>query len=137
MISAGVLAIGGASYVEVSAISGGGLSAAGSGSAAGLGSGRGSNARSGPAAGGTSGTVADMSPSSFTVTTSAGQKVTINEASATKHLTGTSSASANGVAAGDGVLVLGITDSTAITATEVIVQPAGSAAKSATAIVVS
>jgi hypothetical protein len=136
MVAAAVLAIGGGSYGVVSAISGGGSSAASGGPAAGLGSGRGSNARSGPAAGGTSGTVAGMSPSGFTVTTSAGQKVTVKEASDTKYLTGTSSASASAVAAGDSVLVLGVTDSTAITATEVIVQPAGSAAKSATASVV-
>jgi hypothetical protein len=49
--------------------------------------------------------------------------VTVKEASDTKYLTGTSSASASAVAAGDSVLVLGVTDSTAITATEVILQP--------------
>ncbi|HXB50168.1 MAG TPA: hypothetical protein VNW50_20590 [Streptosporangiaceae bacterium] len=136
MVAAAVLAIGGGSYGVVSALSGGGSSAPGRGSPAGLGSGRGSNARSGPAAGGTSGTVAGMSSSGFTVTTSAGQKVTINEASATKYLNGTRSASASAVAAGDSVVVLGTTDSTMITATEVIVQPAGSAATSAAASVV-
>jgi hypothetical protein len=77
-----------------------------------------------------------MAPSGFTVTTSAGQKVTVSEASATKYLKGTSPASATAVAAGDNVLVLGTTDSTTITATQVIVQPAGGAAASAAASVV-
>jgi hypothetical protein len=75
-----------------------------------------------------------MSSSGFTVTTSTGQTVTVSEASATKYLNGTSSASARAVAAGDSVLVLGTTDSTTITATEVIVQPAGSAATSAASV---
>ena len=43
----------------------------------------GSNARSGPASGGASGTVASLSASKFTMTTSAGQKVTVDEASST------------------------------------------------------
>ena len=49
----------------------------------------GSNARSGPAAGGSSGTVDSVSKSGFTLTTSAGQKVTVNEASSTKYQKGT------------------------------------------------
>jgi hypothetical protein len=101
--------------------------AAGSGSA-GLGSGgAGSNARSGPAAGGASGTVGSVSTSSFTMSTSAGQKVTVDEASATTYQTGTSSSStsASSVATGDVVLVLGTTSGTTITATQVIVQPTG------------
>jgi hypothetical protein len=61
-------------------------SAAASGSPGHLGSGgRGSNARSGPAAGGSSGTVGNVSKSSFTLTTSAGQEVTVAEASSTKY----------------------------------------------------
>lgn len=43
----------------------------------------GSNARSAPAQGGASGTVATVSPSSFTMTTSTGQKVTVEEKSST------------------------------------------------------
>jgi hypothetical protein len=43
--------------------------------------GGGSNARSGPAAGGSSGTVTSVSKSGFTMTTSAGQKVTVDESS--------------------------------------------------------
>jgi hypothetical protein len=93
--AAAVVAIGGGSYGIATAVSGGGSAPAGggssassSGAAAGPGYGKGSNARSGPAAGGTAGTVVDMSSSGFTVTTSAGQKVTIDEASATKYLNG-------------------------------------------------
>jgi hypothetical protein len=142
---AAVVAIGGGAYGIVSAIPSGGSAAARSGSGssagsggfpAGLGTGRGSNARSGPAAGGTSGTVASMSPSGFTVTTSAGQKVTVSEASTTKYLTGTSPASATVIAAGASVIVLGTANNTTITATQVIVQPAGSAVTSVAAGVV-
>jgi len=99
---------------------------AGSGSAGGAGiGGGGSNARSGPASGGASGTVASVDPSSFTVTTSAGQKVTVNEASSTTYLQGTSSTSASAITTGEAVLVLGTTSGTTITATQVIVQPPG------------
>jgi hypothetical protein len=142
---AAVVAIGSGAYGIVSTITSGGSAAASSGSSAGggssagsggFGTGRGSNARSGPAAGGTSGTVASTSPSGFTVTTSAGQKVTVSEASTTKYLTGTSPASATAIAAGDSVVVLGTTESKTIMATQVIVQPAGSATTSAAAGVV-
>ena len=143
VVAVAVVAIGGGAYGIATAVSGGGSAAASGGSsassggvAAGLGSGRGSNARSGPAAGGTTGTVGDMSSSGFTVTTSAGEKVTVSEASATQYLNGTSPASARAVAAGDIVVVLGTTDSTTIAAAEVIVQPAGSAATSAASSVV-
>ena len=80
-----------------------------------------SNARSGPAAGGADGTVTSVSTSSFTLTTSAGQKVTIDENSSTQYLNGTSSTSANAVTKGESVLVLGTTDSTTITASQVVV----------------
>jgi hypothetical protein len=99
--------------------------AAGSGSA-GLGSGGGgSNARSGPAAGGASGTVGSVSTASFTLSTSAGQRVTVDEASSTTYQTGTSSTSASSIATGEVILVLGTTSGTTITATQVIVQPTG------------
>jgi hypothetical protein len=88
--------------------------------------GGGSNARSGPAAGGSSGTVSSVSTSGFTLTTSAGQKVTIKETSSTTYQKGTASTSASAITAGEPVLVLGTTDSTTITATQVTVQPAGS-----------
>jgi hypothetical protein len=93
-----------------------------SGFAGGTGSGGGaSNARSGPAAGGADGTVTSVSKSSFTLTTSAGQKVTIDEKSSTKYLKGTTSTSVSAVTKGESVLVLGTTNSTTITATKVIV----------------
>jgi hypothetical protein len=95
--------------------------AVGRGPAGGLGS----NARSGPASGGASGTVASLSASGFTLLTSAGQRVTVDEAPSTTYQKGTSSTSASAIAAGDDVLVLGTTSGTTIAATQVIVQPAG------------
>jgi hypothetical protein len=110
----------------------------GRGAAGGLGSGgAGSNARSGPAAGGSSGTVDGVSTSGFTLTTSAGQKVTVNEASSTTYQNGTNSTSASAITTGESVLVLGTTNGTTITATQVTVQPAGggSAASAAAGVV--
>jgi hypothetical protein len=97
----------------------------------------GSNARSGPAAGGTVGTVGSVSTSNFTVSTSAGQKVTVKKASSTKYRRGTSSISASAIRKGQSVLVLGTTNGTTITAGQVIVQPtgSGSATSSATKVV--
>jgi hypothetical protein len=60
------------------------------------------------------------------MTTSAGQKVTVDEASSTTYEKGTASTSANAITAGEPVLVLGTVNSTTITATQVTVQPAGS-----------
>jgi hypothetical protein len=100
--------------------------------------GAGSNARSGPAAGGASGTVSSVSTSSFTLSTSAGQKVTVNEASSTTYQKGTSSTSASAVTTGEGILVLGMTSGTTIAATQVIVQPTargGSAASAAARVI--
>jgi hypothetical protein len=85
----------------------------------------GSNARSAPAAGGAAGTVDSVSKSSFTLTTSAGQKVTVNEASSTKYVKGTSSISASAITKGTRVLVLGTVSSTIIKATQVIVHTTG------------
>jgi hypothetical protein len=90
------------------------------------GSGSGSNARSGPAAGGSIGTASSVSASGFTLTTTTGEKVTIKEASSTTYEQGTSTASASAVTNGAPVLVLGTTDNTTITATEVIVSPPAS-----------
>ena len=64
-----------------------------------------------------------MSASGFTLSTSTGQQVTVKEASSTSYEKGTSPASSGAVTTGEPVLVLGTTDSTTITATEVIVQP--------------
>jgi hypothetical protein len=87
----------------------------------------GSNARSGPAAGGVTGTVTSVSTSSFTVSTSAGGKVTVRKASSTKYKKGTKSSSASAVTKGKPVLVLGTTNGTTITATQVVVRPASGA----------
>jgi hypothetical protein len=98
--------------VIVIADSGSSSSAAKTGSPARSGAKAGSNARSGPAAGGVVGTVSAVSTSSFTVSTSAGQRVTVENAASTTYLKGTT------------VLVLGTTNGTTITATQVLVQPA-------------
>jgi hypothetical protein len=95
--------------------------------------GGGSNARSGPAAGGAAGTVGSVSTSSFAMTTSAGQQVTVNEASSTTYQNGTSSASASAITTGESVLVLGTTNGTTITATQVIVEPTGDASAASSA----
>jgi hypothetical protein len=121
---AAAIAIAGGAYGIVDATSGSGSAAAGTAKTTAVGS----HSGFGPAAGGTVGTVASVSTSSFTVSTSAGQKVTINETSSTK---GTGSTSASAVATGEPVLVLGTTNGTTLTATQVIVQPTG--VKSATA----
>jgi hypothetical protein len=97
----------------------------------------GSNARSGPAAGGSSGTVTGVSKSSFTISTPAGQKVTVKKASSTKYRKGTGSSSANAVKKGVSVLVLGTTNGTTITASKVVVQPAGGSTTPSAAGVVS
>ena len=55
------------------------------------------------------------------MTTSTGQKVTIDENSSTEYLNGTGSTSASAVTNGESVLVLGTTDSTTITASQVII----------------
>ena len=100
--------------------------------------GPGSNARSGPAAGGAAGTVDSVSTSGFTLSTATGQKVTVNEASSTTYREGTNAASASAITTGETVLVLGTTDGTIITATQVMLQPAGdygSAASSAAGVI--
>jgi hypothetical protein len=137
---AAAIAIGGGSYAIVSAASGSALASAStsasSSPARGPRTGGGaSNARSGPTAGGTEGTVSGVSPSGFALTTSAGQKVTITEASATTYQEGTSPASASAIAKGETVLVLGTTENTTIAATQVIVHPAAPAAATAAQVV--
>jgi hypothetical protein len=130
-VGATAIALGGGAYGIVSATANSNSVAASTATTANVGS----NARSGPAAGGTVGTVASVSKSSFTVSTSAGQKVTITEASSTTYTKGTHAASANAVMTGKPVLVLGTTNGTTITATQVIVQPTGSAAATFSAVV--
>jgi hypothetical protein len=114
-IGAVAIAIGGGAYGIVN-----GAAASPPGSRGGA-----SNARSGPAAGGTMGTVDSASASSFTLTTPAGQKVTVKKA--------VSSAS---VRKGENVLVLGTVDGTTITARALIAEPTNGSAKSAAAGVV-
>ncbi len=59
------------------------------------------------------------------MSTSAGQKVTVDEASSTIYQKGTSSTEARAITTGERVLVLGTTSGVTITATQVIVQPSG------------
>jgi hypothetical protein len=136
------IAVGGGAYGIVSATSGGSAAAStanttavGSNPRSGPAAGGASNARSGPASGGTVGTVGGVSKSSFTVSTSAGQKVTVHEASSTKYKKGTRSASASAITTGEPVLVLGTTNGTTITATQVIVQPTGGGSAKSSAVV--
>jgi len=127
-------------YGIVSATAGAGSGAASTATSASATSGQpvprggGSNARSGPAAGGSSGTVDSVSKSSFTISTPAGQKVTVKKASSTKYPKGTSSSSASAIRKGVSVLVLGRTSGTTITASKVVVQPtAGGGARTPSA----
>jgi len=97
-----------------------------------------SNARSGPAAGGAAGSVGSVATSSFTMSTAAGQRVTVDETPSTTYQKATSSTSASAITPGETVLVLGTTNGTTITATQVIVQPTGnygSAASSAAGVI--
>ncbi len=59
------------------------------------------------------------------MSTSAGQKVTIDKASSTTYKKGTSSTAASAVTTGEPVLALGTVNGTTITATQVIVRPTG------------
>jgi hypothetical protein len=95
--------------------------------------GPGSNARSGPASGGASGTVGSVSKSSFTLTTTAAQEVTVDVASSTKYKKGTNSTSVNAVKKGERVLVLGTTSGTTIMASQVIVESSGGGSTTAPA----
>jgi hypothetical protein len=108
----------------------GGAAGAGAHSAAGGGA---SNARSGPAEGGASGTVGTVSTSGFTLTTGAGEKVTVKEASSTTYKNGTDSTTASAPTAGADVVVVGTVDATTIAATQVIVEPAGTDGSAASA----
>ena len=99
----------------------------------GAGSTGGSNARSGPAAGGSAGTVGGVSGSAFTLTTSAGQKVTVDETSSTTYEKGSAPASAGAVSTDEPVLVLGTADGTTITATQVVVESTAVGSRSSTA----
>jgi hypothetical protein len=62
--------------------------------------------------------------------------VTVKKASSTKYRKGTSSISASAITKGESVLVLGTTNGTTITASQVIVQPKGGSAPPSAAQVV-
>jgi hypothetical protein len=137
-VAAAAIAIGGGAYGIVSATASTGSGAASAATLPSATSGRsvvggggGSNARSGPAAGGSSGAVDSVSKSSFTMSTSAAQKVTVKKASSTRYEEGTRLTSASAVTKGESVLVLGITSGTTITASQVIVEPADSVGSTA------
>jgi hypothetical protein len=79
-----------------------------------------------------------MSAAGFTLSTSTGRQVTVEEVAATTYQQGTNPTSASDVAAGQNVLVLGMANGTTITASKVLVQPsggAGSATSSAAGVV--
>ena len=130
-VGAMAIAVGGGAYGIVSATASNGSGTATTAASPSATSGQpspgieGSNARSGPAAGGAVGTFASVSTSSFTLSTSAGQKVTVNKASSTTYRKGTSSTSASAIKKGESVLVLGTVNGTTITASQVIAQPTG------------
>jgi hypothetical protein len=88
------------------------------------GSGGGSNARSTNAAGGSVGKVTGKSGSTFTVSTPAGEKLTVKETSSTVYDKGTARSTASAVTKGTTVLVVGKVNSPTITASQVIVGPA-------------
>ena len=69
------------------------------------------------------------------MSTSTGQKVTVNEASSTTYQGGMGSTSASAIATGQTVLVLGTTSGTTITARRVILQTTGTATPSAGAVI--
>jgi hypothetical protein len=108
------------------------------GPAGGTAGGEGANARSAAAAGGAIGTVDSVTTGSFTMTTSAAQKVTVNEQSSTTYLKGTTASSVSAITAGTTVLALGTTSGTTISATQVVVQATddgGAAASTAAGVV--
>jgi hypothetical protein len=129
--AAAAVALGGGAYGLVSATASNGSGTATTATSPAASSGRpvpgraGSNARSGPAAGGAAGTVDSLSNSSFTISTSAGQMVTVKKAPSTTYRKGTSSTSASAITQGESVLALGTVNGTTITASQVIVQPTG------------
>jgi hypothetical protein len=140
VVGVAAIAVAGGAYGIVSATSSSGSAATASKTVPACISsgGGGSNTRSGPAAGGAAGTVSTVTSSGFTMSTPAGQKVTVDEAAATAYKDGASSTTADAVTTGQSVLVLGRTSGTSIKATQVVVKPSGSSgsANSATAKVV-
>jgi hypothetical protein len=75
-----------------------------------------------------------VAKSSFTLATSAGQEVTVDEESSTKYEKGTtSSTSKSAISKGARVVVLGTVSSTTVKATQVLVQTTGAGSGPATA----
>ena len=74
-----------------------------------------------------------MAKSNFTLTTSAGQEVTVDEESSTKYEKGTKATSKSTIAKSEQVLVLGTVSSTTIKASQVIVQTTGGESELSTA----
>ncbi|MEV6609550.1 hypothetical protein [Kutzneria sp. NPDC051319] len=79
----------------------------------------------GPADGGATGIIDSKSATGFTFATATGVEVTVTEDSSTKYKVGNHPASVNVVKTGESVFVLGLVDSAAITASQVVVQPGG------------
>ncbi len=140
-IGATAIAIGGGAYGLVSATASTGSGTATTATSPSATSGQpvpgsgGSNARSGPAAGGSVGKVSSVSESGFRLLTSAGEKVTVKETSSTTYEKGANAASASAVTKGKTALVVGKTDSTTITATQVIVQPTTGGSKTSSKVI--
>jgi hypothetical protein len=126
-IGVAAIAIAGGAYgiVNATASSGSGTATTTSAAAGQPPRGHGGNARSGPAAGGAVGTVSSVSGSGFTLSTPAGQKLTVKKASSTTYRKGSSATSASAVKKGTRVLVVGIVNGTTITAGQVILQASG------------
>src|SRR4051812_9254675 len=141
-VLAAVLVLGGGAYGIVSATAGNGSGTAATTTSPAATTGQpvpgrpGSNARSGPATGGAVGAVDAVSTSSFTLSTPAGQKVTVDEASPTTYRKGTSSISVSAIRKGVNVLVLGTVSGTTITASQVIVHATGGGGTASAAAVV-
>jgi hypothetical protein len=76
-----------------------------------------------------------VSTSSFTLSTPAGQKVTVSKVSSTTYRKGTSSISASAIRKGQTVLVLGTTNGKTITAGQVIVQATNSGGSATSTVV--
>jgi hypothetical protein len=91
----------------------------------------GGGARSGPEDGGATGIIDSTSTSSFTFATATGVEVTVDENSSTKYAVGILPVPANFVQKGESVLVLGLVDTSTITASQVTVQPFGDGGASA------
>jgi hypothetical protein len=69
-----------------------------------------------------------VSVSSFTLSTSKGQRVTVDEATSTTYQSGVSPVAPSSITTGTEVLVLGTTNGTTITAAQVVIEPVSSGA---------